>query len=97
MDIQDHKEAEYVNDLINHLHNIRRQIRDLQEQEKSIKNYIHHFMTTNNTNTFATNYWICQRKIREREHISKKNVPSEIWNEYATDIIFPVLIFKSRN
>ena len=93
----ENKEADYVNNLINHLHNIREQIRQLEEQEKSIKNYIHYYMTNNNTNAFITDKWICQRKLRERDYISKKNVPEEIWDEYYTTSIYPVLLFKCKN
>lgn len=91
------EDDEYMSNLVNYLHNIRRQMRELQNQEKSIKNYIHQYMTRYNTNSFTTNYWICQRKLREREQITKDNVPQEIWEEYATPVIFPVLLFKSRN
>lgn len=77
-------------------YHVKKQIKDLQEKEEFLKYKIHNIMNQRQTNMVRSEYFTCARKVRTRRDIKKSKVPEEVWDEYAEEIEYPVLLLKKN-
>jgi hypothetical protein len=59
------------------------EIADLEKQIEKYKRVVNRFMDQKGNNTITSSQYILRRKEMSRATISKKNVPTEIWNKYS--------------
>lgn len=87
-----------INDILKSYFEINEAIKELKKDKKLLKRHIHNLMTQNERNNLITPNFIAIRDVRTREHISKKNIPEDIWNEYSSIISFPyIIVVRNEN
>lgn len=81
-------------ELIEQLYHVREQIRELEHQEKYLRNRIHLLMNQLGTNVMSGPMYTAQRFIRSRETIKRSEVDPVVWEELSKQIQFPMLIIE---
>ena len=61
----------------------KRRITLLTKQNDEIRTELLELMDDLDTNEFATRIYDVNRTIRQRQHIGKSCVPTDVWNQYA--------------
>jgi hypothetical protein len=59
------------------------EIADLEKKIEKYKRVVNRFMDEKGNNTITSSQYTLRRKEMTRATISKKNVPTEIWNKYS--------------
>jgi hypothetical protein len=77
-------------------YSIRKQIKELEEKEKFLKYKIHQIMNQRETNTLRSEYFFCERQVRQRTDVKKQTIPEEIWDQYSQTYEYPVLLLKKN-
>tara|TARA_B100000900_G_C20258911_1_gene585123 strand:+ start:13 stop:297 length:285 start_codon:yes stop_codon:yes gene_type:complete len=70
------------------------------KQERKLNNMKTDLLTileSNNANIIKTYNYELSRSLKSRESISKKNLPTDIWNKYKNSTNFYSLNIKLRN
>jgi phosphopantetheinyl transferase (holo-ACP synthase) len=83
-------------DLIEALAHIRSELRSLEHQEQTIRDRLLTKLDRQHTNTFTTPHYKLTRTWSMREHMQKRNVPIQVWNQYATQMEVETLRIKPR-
>ena len=82
---------ETVDNLLEALSLIRREIRELEHKENYVKTRIFQMMDDNDANQIYTPSYMATRTFQRRETMSKKNTPRAIWDQYSTVSEYPQL------
>lgn len=81
-------------ELIAQLYHTREQIRELEHEERYLRNQIHLMMNQLGTNVMSGPSFTAQRFIRSRESIKRSEVDPVVWDELSKQIQFPMLIVE---
>jgi hypothetical protein len=77
MDVQDLKET------IEDWYQLKRRLNDLEKRIDQNRDKIIKYMDENNVDTVLTEDLIVKRIDTERESISKKDIPADLWSKYS--------------
>lgn len=80
--------------LLSEWSNLKRQLDKLNQQDERIKKLIHQEMDTLNKDKLLSNNYSVSRKKIQRESVNKKDIPSNIWNEYKKTSSYYMLTLK---
>lgn len=83
-------------DLIEALAYIRSELRALEQQEKTIRARLIQKLDRQRTNTLTTPHYKLIRSWNMRESVEKRNVPEDVWNQYATVMEVETLRIRPR-
>lgn len=86
-----------LNILLENWYSTKKQIKQLEERLESYKKDIEQRMLTQGVKRLDSNMYTVQRCKCTRETLSKKNVPTDIWNKYSRMTTYDSYIVKKRN
>lgn len=89
--------SEDFENLLKEYHELKAEHLKQERKLNNMKNYLLNILENNNANIIKTYKYEVSRDLRSRESISKKNVPSDIWNKYKKSTNFYLLNIKTRN
>ena len=73
-----------MNELINNWYELKKQIKLLEKKSNLYRKKIEKIMDQRDTNTLYSNKFRITRRTIHTSHLTKKNVPKDIWDEYST-------------
>ncbi len=76
--------------------NLRREMKELAQREEYYKEKLHQLLDEHQTNGLQNADYRLTRTFQMRETLSKKDVPADVWQEYAKTTEFPVLHLKPQ-
>lgn len=85
---------EKLEDLMKEWSKVKRQISELEDREKSIKELVTDIMKEEDVNSLYTDNYKVVRKIQKRSTVSQKDLPEDIWKKYSKTSEFPVFYLK---
>lgn len=85
---------EKLEDLMKEWSRVKRQISELEDREKSIKELVNDIMKEENVDSLYTDNYKVTRKIQKRYTVSQRDLPEDIWKKYSKKSEFPVLYLK---
>lgn len=69
--------------LLTKWHQIKQQIKELEQEESELRNKVEKFMEARNVDQFRSGNFRVSRKKMSRSTLSKKNCPKDVWDKYA--------------
>ena len=72
-----------IKDILQKWADAKTEIADLEKKIEKYKRGVNRFMDEKGNNTITSSQYTLRRKEMTRATISKKNVPTEIWNKYS--------------
>ena len=85
---------EKLEDLMKEWSKVKRNISELEEREKSIKELVSDIMKDESVDSLYTDNYKVVRKIQKRSTVSQKDLPDDIWKKYSRISEFPVFYLK---
>jgi hypothetical protein len=73
------------------------EIADLEKKIEKYKRVVNRFMDEKGNNTITSSQYTLRRKEMSRATISKKNVPTEIWNRYSKPSTYKAYYLSKKN
>lgn len=73
------------------------EIADLEKKIEKYKRVVNRFMDEKGNNTITSSQYTLRRKEMSRATISKKNVPTEIWNKYSKPSTYKAYYLSKKN
>lgn len=85
---------EKLEDLMKEWSKVKRNISELEDREKSIKELVTDIMKDESVDSLYTDNYKVVRKIQKRSTVSQKDLPEDIWKKYSRLSEFPVFYLK---
>ncbi len=80
--------------LLSEWNNLKRQLEKLNKQDERIKKLIHQELDTLDKDKLESDTYTVSRKKIYRDSLGKKDIPSNIWNEYKKSSSYYTLTLK---
>ena len=77
-----------IDELLKKWYDTKQEISLLEAKCEKFKKYADKIMKDANTHVLSNSIFTLQKKEMSRTSISKKNMPSELWNKYSTTSTF---------
>jgi hypothetical protein len=77
-----------IDELLKKWYETKQEISLLEAKCEKYKKYADKIMKDTNNTIISNSYYTLQRKEMSRSSVSKKNMPSELWNKYCTKSTF---------
>ena len=77
-----------IDELLKKWYDTKQEISLLEAKCEKFKKYADKIMKDSNTHVLSNSMFTLQKKEMSRSSISKKNMPSELWNKYSTTSTF---------
>lgn len=72
-----------INNLLEKWFNTKQEISTLETKCEKYKHYAEQILNSKNSDTLSSSYYKLKRQKINRNTISRKDVPKEIWNTYS--------------
>ena len=85
-----------IDTLLEKWHETKQEISELEAKCEKYKKCCERIMNKQNTNSLSTKYFTLKRREITRNSLSRKNVPSDVWNRYAREHTYPVYYLTEK-
>lgn len=90
MSIQDLKE------IIEDWYILKKKLKDIEKKIDSNRNIIIDYMERNSIDKVITDNYIVKKKNMDREYITRKDLPSDLWNRYSRKMNYSIYKINIR-
>jgi hypothetical protein len=87
---------EDINSLLDKWYEAKQEISSLEKKIEKYKMYVEDIMNKRNIDILSSDKIIVQRKEQNRTTISKKDLPSDIWDRYCKELFYNVFYISKK-
>jgi hypothetical protein len=88
---------EDINNLLDKWYEAKQEISSLEKKIEKYKLYVEDIMNKRNIDVLSSYKITVQRKEQNRTTISKKDLPSDIWDRYCKELFYNVFYISKKN
>jgi hypothetical protein len=88
---------EDINNLLDKWYEAKQEISSLEKKIEKYKLYVEDIMNKRNIDVLSSDKITVQRKEQNRTTISKKDLPSDIWDRYCKELFYNVFYISKKN
>jgi hypothetical protein len=85
-----------INNLLDKWYEAKQEISSLEKKIEKYKMYIEDIMNKRNIDVLSSDKITVQRKEQNRTTISKKDLPSDIWDRYCKELFYNVFYISKK-
>jgi len=86
-----------INNLLDKWYEAKQEISSLEKKIEKYKMYIEDIMNKRNIDVLSSDKITVQRKEQNRTTISKKDLPSDIWDRYCKELFYNVFYISKKS
>ena len=85
-----------IDDLLDTWYKTKLQIASLEKKCEKYKKYCEKIMNKNEEDLIISSEYVLKRAHTTRATVSKKDLPTDIWNKYSKESSFPIYYLKQK-
>lgn len=86
-----------IDTLLDKWHGLKEKMAKMSKDEELIRKKIQKVMEKNEEKILNTSQYTVKRSVRSRETVSKKSLPSDIWDKYKNRITYTVMTIEPND